>query len=253
VNTTPLVCLPIQLDFRLRLQGFVLDLHVQIDVQAAALVGPPGSGKSMTLQVIAGLKKPDCGFIRIADRVLFDSQRGINVRVCDRRVAYVPQQDVGLFPHLDVRQNVIYGARQAHQRSLERGCGFDRVAQMLGILPILGHRVSELTAGERQRVALARAIVSNPDLLLFDEPLVGLDRLRTPLMPYLQRVRNETSVTLIYVTHNRAEAQALAELVIVLNGGNVERLGPPDILGTSPIRSKTGQSHCLDCRKPDLG
>jgi molybdate transport system ATP-binding protein len=150
--------------------------------------------------------------------VLFDSAAGVNVATHRRHVGYVAQ-DVALFPHMSVRRNVLYGRREGQKLLLPA------VARMLEIEGLLDRSVPQLSGGERQRVALARALMSAPELLLLDEPLAAVDiERRRRILPYLERVRDELRVPIIYVTHDRSEASQLADEVIVLSEGRlVER------------------------------
>jgi molybdate transport system ATP-binding protein len=205
----------IELDFTLRQGGFVLDLHQRLDGGVTALFGPSGSGKTTTLDAIAGLRVPREGRIAVNQHVLFDPARGINLPPHDRHVGYVPQ-DTALFPHMNVRRNVLYGRRRGQKLEL------DTVVAMLEVGNLMDRRVPDLSGGERQRVALARALMSAPDLLLLDEPLAAVDvERRRRILPYLTRVRDELGVPVIYVSHDRAEVDELADRVIVLDNGRV--------------------------------
>lgn len=205
----------ITLDFTLRQGAFVLELHERLAGGITALFGPSGSGKTTTLDAIAGLRRPESGRIVIGERTLFDSGRRIDLRPHERHIGYVPQ-DTALFPHMNVRRNVLYGRR--HGQRLE----LDVVVRMLEVGDLLERRVRDLSGGERQRVALARALMSAPDLLLLDEPLAAVDvERRRRILPYLVRVRDELRVPVIYVSHDRAEVDQLADRVIVLDNGRV--------------------------------
>jgi len=206
----------IQLAFRLRQGGFLLDLDEQLQAGITALFGPSGAGKTTVLDAIAGLRTPESGRIAVGDRVLFDSTARVNLPPHARHVGYVPQ-DVALFPHMDVRRNVLYGRRPGQKLSLETVTG------MLEVGGLLDRRVPDLSGGERQRVALARALMSAPELLLLDEPLAAVDvERRRRILPYLLRVRDELGIPVIYVSHDRGEVDQLADRVLVFAEGRVQ-------------------------------
>ena len=205
----------IALNFRLSQGSFTLDLRVRLDQPITALFGPSGAGKTTVLDAIAGLRRPVAGSITINNRVLFDNAAGIDVPPHKRHVGYVAQ-DVALFPHMSVRRNVLYGRREGQKLLLPT------VASMLEIEPLLDRDVPQLSGGEKQRVALARALMSAPELLLLDEPLAAVDvERRRRILPYLERVRDELRVPIVYVTHDISEATQLADEVIVLEQGRV--------------------------------
>ena len=231
------------IDIRLRAGAFALDLRETIVACTVALFGPSGSGKTTALDAVAGLRRPDQGVIRIGRHVLFDSRRGVDVPPYERRIGYVPQ-DLALFPHLDVRRNVLYGAPRgalAHgprgRIAWERGAGAETpaahgahasVLELLEIDTLLSRSVDGLSGGERQRVALARALMTEPDLLLLDEPLAALDLgLRDRILPYLERVRDELGTPMIYVSHVADEVRRVADWAIVLQAGRAVRSGVP--------------------------
>lgn len=205
----------IALDVELEQGTFTLLARFEIDSRAAALFGPSGAGKTTVLDTIAGLRTPRRGSIAIDDRVLFSSSARVDVPPHQRRVGYVPQ-DVALFPHMNVRANLLYGSHQGTSPVLER------VLEMLEISELVDRRVTELSGGERQRVALGRALMSGPSLLLLDEPLAAVDvPLRRRILPYLQRVRDELKVPIVYVSHDREEAAALADTVVHIENGRI--------------------------------
>ena len=213
---------PIVLDFTVTRGSFTLDIRQRFEARAVALFGPSGAGKTTVLDAIAGLRRPSTGEIRIGDRALFASASKTDVPPRLRQVGYVPQ-DVALFPHLNVRHNINYGASRGMSMSS------DRVVDLLEIQPLLDRAVDELSGGERQRVAIARALISAPDLLLLDEPLAAVDvALRQRILPYIERVRDELAIPMIYVSHAADEVRRIADQVIVLDRGRVVRAGPPD-------------------------
>jgi molybdate transport system ATP-binding protein len=205
----------IDLDIELAQGTFVLEAKVQLDARAAALFGPSGAGKTTILDAIAGLRTPRRGSITVNGRVLYSSGAGINLPPHHRHIGYVPQ-DVALFPHMLVRGNLLYGRHPGVSPDL------DRVVGMLEIDALLGRRVTDLSGGERQRVALGRALMSGPSLLLLDEPLAAVDvPLRRRILPYLRRVRDELTVPIIYVSHDRDEVDELADVVVRIDSGRV--------------------------------
>jgi molybdate transport system ATP-binding protein len=205
----------IDVDIELVQGSFTLAARFRIDSAAAALFGPSGAGKTTMLDAIAGLRTPRSGSIAVEGRILFSAKDRINLPPQQRRVGYVPQ-DVALFPHMNVRRNLLYGRHPGLSPDL------DRVVGMLEIDRLLDRRVTDLSGGERQRVALGRALMSGPSLLLLDEPLAAVDvPLRRRILPYLLRVRDELRVPIVYVSHDRDEVEALADVVVHLDGGRV--------------------------------
>lgn len=211
----------ISLAFTLTQGDFRLQLDERLTGRITALFGPSGAGKTTTLDAIAGLRTPADGAIAVAGRTLFSTAGRINVPPHDRHVGYVPQ-DVALFPHMDVRRNVLYGRRPGQRLDLPAVIG------MLEIAQLIDRRIADLSGGERQRVALARALMSSPELLLLDEPLAAVDlERRRRILPYLEKVRDQLGVPIIYVTHDAEEVRLFADAVIVLEAGSVVRSGLP--------------------------
>ena len=205
----------IEVDIELVQGSFVLTAAIRIEARTAALFGPSGAGKTTILDAIAGLRTPRRGSIAIGGRVLFSSGQGVNLPPHQRHVGYVPQ-DVALFPHMDVRRNLLYGRHPGVSPDL------DRVVGMLEIDRLLDRRVTDLSGGERQRVAVGRALMSGPSLLLLDEPLAAVDvPLRRRILPYLQRVRDELRIPIVYVSHDRDEVAELAEVVVLIDAGKI--------------------------------
>lgn len=205
----------IDLDIALTQGTFTLVAAVTLDAPATALFGPSGAGKTTVLDTIAGLRTPERGRIAIDGRVLYSSRDRVNLPPHHRRIGYVPQ-DVALFPHMNVRRNLLYGRHAGVSPE------FDRVIRMLEIEALVDRRVLELSGGERQRVALGRALMSGPSLLLLDEPLAAVDvPLRRRILPYLRRVRDELRIPIVYVSHDPEEVAELATVVVRIDNGRV--------------------------------
>jgi molybdate transport system ATP-binding protein len=216
------------LEFRARLRyasGFVLDAAFQSDAAVTALFGPSGSGKTSILSIIAGLRQPEEGLVRLSSRLLFDSAQQISLPAEARRVGYV-FQDYLLFPHLNVRGNLLYGWRRRGREARPVDlAAVTRVLELDGLLDRLPHTLS---GGQRQRVAIGRALLCGPDILLLDEPLAGTEEaLRERVLEYVSRIVQSWGIPTVYVTHDPAAVRQLAQHVVVLEHGRVVRQGPP--------------------------
>jgi molybdate transport system ATP-binding protein len=207
--------------------GFSLNVAFDTTAQVTALVGPSGAGKTTVLYMIAGLVRPQSGSIRLGDQTWLDTPKGIDLATSRRRVGVVFQDHL-LFPHLTVERNLMYGRRRRGRSSaIEPG----RVIEVLELGGLLARYPRNLSGGEKQRVALGRSLVSDPQLLLMDEPLASLDdALKDRILTYLERVVAEWHVPTIYVSHSVAEVRRLADRVIVLDRGAVALCGPTDQL-----------------------
>ena len=205
----------------LPLTHFTLEVDVKVHSRVTVIFGPSGSGKTSLLDLVAGLRGAESAFIQLEDQVLTDTTKSILVPTRRRGIGYVPQ-DLALFPHLSVRQNLLYGnrSRDKHQFS------FDHILELLEIQPLLQGGVTQLSGGEKQRVALARALLTSPRLLLLDEPLASLDLpLKARIVPYLTRIRDEFRIPMLYVTHDRFETLSLGDDMVVLANGKVAQIG----------------------------
>jgi molybdate transport system ATP-binding protein len=218
----------LSVDVQKRLGEFSLAAKFETERGVTALFGPSGSGKTSIANMIAGLVAPDRGRIAIDGDVVFDSGARVNVPPHRRRIGYVFQEG-RLFPHMNVRSNLDYGRRM---RGVKRdGATFDRVVGLLGLDHLLDRRPGTLSGGERQRIAIGRALLMQPRLLLLDEPLASLDAARkAEIFPYLERLRDESGVPMIYVSHVPAEILRLANTIVRLDDGQVRAIGGREIL-----------------------
>jgi molybdate transport system ATP-binding protein len=211
-------------DIHHRLGAFRLDAAFESSGHLTALFGPSGSGKTSLVNIIAGLIRPEEGRIAVDGRTLVDTALGKFVPKHRRRIGYV-FQDARLFPHMTVRQNLAYG-RFFAPRS-ERYSDEKMVVDLLGIGGLLERRPDGLSGGEKQRVAIGRALIASPRLILMDEPLASLDEPRkAEILPYIGRLRDETKVPIVYVSHSVAEVAQLATDVVLLVAGAVAASGP---------------------------
>jgi molybdate transport system ATP-binding protein len=221
---------------RHRLGDFSLDAAFTSDGGVTALFGRSGSGKTSLVRIIAGLTRPKEGRVQLGDDVLVDTSRRLFVPPHRRRFGYV-FQEARLFPHLTVRQNLDYGRWFSPKSARTENPG--RIVDLLGIGDLLGRQPTNLSGGEKQRVAIGRALLASPRLLLMDEPLAALDEERkAEILPYLERLRDEVGIPIVYVSHSVAEVARLADKVVLMAGGRIEAIGPAsDVLGGPRLAS----------------
>jgi len=218
--------------------GFALDIAFEAPAGVTVLFGRSGSGKTTVVNAVAGLLAPREGRIAVDGRVLLDTAAGVALPPHRRRLGVVFQEG-RLFPHLSVRQNLLYGRWFAPRGAM--GAEMGRVVEMLGIGHLLGRRPGALSGGEKQRVAIGRALLAAPELILADEPLAALDEPRkAEILPYLERLRDEVSVPILYVSHAAAEVARLATTVVALEAGRVVRQGPAAEVLADPSVLPTG-------------
>jgi molybdate transport system ATP-binding protein len=236
--------------------GFTLDAAFEAPAGLTALFGQSGSGKTTIVNAVAGLLRPQSGRVTVGDMVLTDSDRGIFLPPHRRGIGYV-FQEARLFPHLTVRQNLLFGhwfTGRGRQSDLSR------IVEMLGIGHLLSRRPAALSGGERQRVALGRAILSHPRLLLMDEPLAALDQPRKEeILPYLERLRDHAGLPILYVSHSTAEVARLATTVVLMDKGRVSAAGPvADMLSDPTVAPLFGMAETgalltarIEAQEPD--
>ncbi len=207
----------------LPLAEFTIELNLELNSQITAIFGPSGAGKTSVLDLIAGLRHPSSAFIQLDERLLTDTATAMAVPPRLREIGYVPQ-DLALFPHLSVRQNILYGRRAASENNPL--FSFEHVSDLLEIQSLAQRAVTDLSGGEKQRVALARALLTSPRLLLLDEPLASLDlNLKSKVLAYLAQIRDEFRLPMLYVSHDREEVHALCDEVLKLDRGHIVERG----------------------------
>lgn len=224
-----------------RLGATHIDLRFAGAAGVTALFGPSGAGKSSVINMISGLLRPDHGRIVIDGRVLFDSRQGIDLPAHKRRVGYVFQES-RLFPHMNVRRNLLYGQRFGPRDT--RYTPLERIAELLGIGPLLERRPHMLSGGERQRVAIGRALLASPSLLLMDEPLASLDTARkNEILPYIERLRDELALPIVYVSHQFDEVKRLADMLVIMSAGRCVATGTVnDMLARPELAALSGHA-----------
>ncbi|MWV64657.1 ATP-binding cassette domain-containing protein [Halorubrum sp. JWXQ-INN 858] len=205
------------------------DMNLEIeDGEFVTFVGPSGCGKSTTMETIAGLTLPTEGTIRIGDREV------TNLPPKDRGVSMV-FQNIALFPHMDVYDNISFGLRLRKYDQAEIDRRVENAAEVVQLEGMMDRMPDEMSGGQRQRVAIARAIVRNPDVFLMDEPLANLDaKLRVHMRTELQRLHKQLDTTIIYVTHDQAEAMTMSDRIAVINAGQLQQIDPPLVCYNEP-------------------
>ncbi|MDR4466067.1 MAG: molybdenum ABC transporter ATP-binding protein [Nitrospira sp.] len=218
--------------FDLQFQAFHLDLDLDVPMSGiTAIFGPSGSGKTTLLRCLAGLERAPQGFMQFGEEVWQDESVGCCVPLYKRPIGYVFQEP-RLFPHYDVRANLLYGYKRTPVD--ERRIAIEQVVKILGISHLLDRRVHKLSGGEQQRVAIGRALLTSPKLLLLDEPLASLDiQRKQELLPFIRRLHEELHIPVLYVTHAIAEILQLADRVVLLKDGTVVASGALNEMLTS--------------------
>ena len=238
--------------------SFLLHVSFEAPPGITILFGPSGAGKSTLLDCVAGLVRPDTGKIAIGEHVLFDTSARVDIPAHKRRIAYV-FQSLALFPHLTVEQNVSYGLSNIAEQN--RRASVEEILQAFRIANLRNQKPAQISGGEKQRTALARSLVTNPRLLLLDEPLTGLDaELKAAIVEDLRAWNAAKRIPILYVTHSREEVDALGERVIAIDNGRVVSHGAPMDVLDAPRRKRLAQAAgfenllsaaVVDLREPD--
>ena len=225
----------LSVDIEVQRDGFHLAAAFKSGPGITVISGPSGAGKSTLISAIAGAIKPDRGHIRLNDRVFYDADQGIHLNPADRQIGYVLQDSL-LFPHMDVRANLLYGSQGDAAWSIKD------VADILEITALMDRAPQQLSGGERRRVAIGRALLSNPEILLLDEPLANLDvARRSAILPLVERLRDEFALPILYVTHAWPEIIRLADTLVVIDKGSIQAMGAlSDVLAQNTGLSDMG-------------
>lgn len=235
----------LKISIKKSLREFDLDVEWEAGNELVALFGYSGSGKTMTLKAISGLVNPDSGMVYLNDRALFDSSLNVNIRPMNRNTGYV-FQDLALFPHMTVEENISYGLKRRELKDCK-----SRLRDMIDIFQLNGLEkklITRLSGGQRQRVAFARALAVKPSMLLLDEPFSALDSMiRLEMRSVLKAVQKTFNIPVILVTHDFPEALELADKMIVYSEGKIQQIGKPSEIFQDPKNEKV--SELLSCWK----
>ncbi len=212
-------------NFQYHHADFMLNVELEMQQQLLGIVGVSGCGKSTLLKNIVGLLKPTHGSIQFNQQILFDSQQKIHVPMHQRKIALIFQNAL-LFPHMNVQQNLCYAEKLIPQA--ERKFQFNEIVELLELTHLCQRKAHQLSGGEAQRVSIGRALLSSPHLLLLDEPLTGLDQqLKQQILPFLQRIKDELNLPMIYVTHHLEELKYLKADILQLDQGQLQHRQNP--------------------------
>jgi molybdate transport system ATP-binding protein len=202
---------------------FTLEVDLDIARKVTGIFGHSGAGKTTLLEIVAGLRKPRSGSVRLRDTVMVDASSGVWLRPEERHIGYLPQ-DLALFPHLTVRRNLLFGAKNVAELEGD----FQRIISEFELAPLLHRYPENLSGGEKQRVAIGRALMTHPKLLMLDEPLTNLDQeLKDRGLELFRCVRDHFDTPILYVSHDAGEIVSFCDEVIILENGRVAEIGAP--------------------------
>lgn len=211
----------LQFDLQLPRRDFTLNIDGEFGDQTIGIFGPSGAGKTSFFTLLAGLEKPVCGKIVLNGRVLTDTDKGIFVPVHKRKIGVV-FQDKLLFPHMTIRENILFGERYASNKSIS----LEEVAELLGLTALLNTMPSEASGGEQQRAAIGRALLTSPDMLLLDEPFNAMDNsLRATILPYLRNLRDRLHIPFLVISHDLPDIQRLTDKIYFMDQGRCAGFG----------------------------
>ena len=238
----------LSVDIEKKLGAFHLRSQFEAPDETMALLGASGCGKSMTLKCIAGIVTPDRGRIVLGGRVLFDSEKKINLPPQQRRVGYLFQQ-YALFPNMSVEQNILCGIRSG-DKAEKRRVLVEKI-RMFRLEGLEKKHPAQLSSGQQQRVALARILCSEPEAILLDEPFSALDaKIRQQMREELKKIQSDLGITVVFVTHDQEEAMSLSHRIVVMNKGKFEQIGTPteiyDKPATRHVASFIGEMNFID-------
>ena len=238
---TPAMEIPaLEINVRKQLGDFSINAQISSNDGVMVLFGRSGAGKSSIVKMIAGLLSPDEGSIKVFGETIYSSSDGINISPQNRSIGYVFQEDL-LFPHMNVTSNLSYAIKR--NRPEKREVIFDDIVRLLGLENMLGRMPQNLSGGERQRVSIGRALLSNPKLLLMDEPLASLDLARkSEILPYIERLSGELGIPVVYVSHSLEEVVRLADTIAIISDGHaIAQGGVTEIMSRLDLAPMTGR------------
>lgn len=230
----------IEVNFTKKLKNhFPIDVNWSAGDEIVALFGPSGAGKSLTLQALAGFVLPDEGCIKVNGKTVFDSAKKINIPPQKRKTGYL-FQNYALFPHLTVRQNILFSCQEGMHEAADEA--FSYYIKIFQLWNLLDHYPSQLSGGQKQRVALARALMSQPELLLLDEPFAALDMImRKKLRNEIKELQKYLKIPMVLVTHDIDEAMMMADKLVIYDQGSVMQGGEPEYIINNPINSMVAE------------